>query len=226
MARSRDISKVLSQNNFLYRETIYFTSSGTFSKASYPWLRAVKVKMVGGGGGGSDAQITGGSQVSVGGGGGGGAYCEKFYTDIASLASSITVTVGTGGTPGNSGGTSSFVSMSANGGATGNAMGSGNLSFYYSNPGLGGAASGGDINIEGFAGIPGEAWAYDRVQCSTGGETLLSGRTIQGVNTTGTTGANGVLYGGGGSSAANGQNQSARAGGTGAAGIVILELYA
>jgi len=37
---------------YTYHSTVYFTSSGSFTKASYPWLRAIRVKVVGGGGGG------------------------------------------------------------------------------------------------------------------------------------------------------------------------------
>jgi hypothetical protein len=225
MTRARDLSDVAS-SGYTYRQTVYFTSSGTFTKATYPWLRGIRVRMVGAGGGGSDAQATGGSQVSVGGGGGGGGYCEKFYTDIASLASSITVTVGTGGTPTNDGGSSTFVSMFAGGAGAGSAMGAGTIAFHYSNVGSGGTASGGDLNINGSSGIAGSAWAYDRVLISAGGETLLSGRVASSVSTTKQAGANGLNYGGGGNAGVNAQNQTATAGGTGAAGIVILELFA
>jgi hypothetical protein len=213
-------------SGYYYKQTLYYTSSGTFSKSTYPWLRAIKVRMVGGGGGGSDAQTTGGSQVSIGGAGGGGGYCEKFYTDISSLSASVTVTVGNGGTPTNSGASSTFIGMTAGGGAPGQAMGAGTIAFYYSNPGSGGAASGGDLNINGGSGISGNAWAYDRIQNSVGGSTLLSGINAQSVATTKQNGANGSSYGGGGNGATNSQNQTATAGGTGAAGIVILELFA
>jgi hypothetical protein len=39
-------------------QTLYYTSSGTFTKASYPWLRAIKVKVQGAGGGGGGCATT------------------------------------------------------------------------------------------------------------------------------------------------------------------------
>ena len=80
-------------------QTVYFTSSGTFSKGSYPWLRAIKVKVQGGGGGGAGS----GSNGHGGGAGGGSAYAESFITDIAGLDSSVTVTRGAGGAGGAAG---------------------------------------------------------------------------------------------------------------------------
>jgi len=36
-------SSGLPSNAYAFVETVYFTSNGTFTKASYPWLRAVRV---------------------------------------------------------------------------------------------------------------------------------------------------------------------------------------
>ena len=93
-------------DTYRYVDTVYFTSSGSFTKATYPWLRAVRVKVQGAGasGGGTDYIDTNGDAAAAP-GGGGGAYAESFITDIASLAASVTVTVGLGGT-GGAGGTS------------------------------------------------------------------------------------------------------------------------
>jgi hypothetical protein len=218
--------------NLGLREVVYFTSSGTFTKASYPWLRALKVRMVGGGGGSGHAPATSGTQVSTPGSGGGGGYCEKFYTDINSLSASITVTIGAGGTGGTSGvsgtngGNSTFVSMTANGGAFGDNGTVATVAGHFSNTGAGGGASGGDINITGSGGIRGNAWALDRVTNAIGGQSLLSGHIQMVVTTTALNSSTGLLYGGGATAPVNAANQSARNGGTGAAGIVILELYA
>jgi hypothetical protein len=107
---------------FQYVGTRYYTSSGTFAKAD-PFgdssfdgakLRAIRVRMVGGGGGGGGAQATSSTQTSPAISGGGGAYAESFITDIASLATSVTVTRGDGGAggsgsgSGSTGGASSF----------------------------------------------------------------------------------------------------------------------
>jgi hypothetical protein len=83
----------LPSNAFAFVETVYFTSNGTFTKADYPWLRAIRVKCQGGGGGGGRAVATSSSTVSAGDGGGGGGYAESFITNIASLDASVTVTL-------------------------------------------------------------------------------------------------------------------------------------
>jgi hypothetical protein len=83
--------------------TVYFTSSGTFTKADYPWLRAIRVKCQGGGGGGGGAATTGVGQQAISSGGAGGAYAESFITNIAGLDASVTVTRGAGGTGGAAG---------------------------------------------------------------------------------------------------------------------------
>jgi hypothetical protein len=82
---------------YQYVQTLYFTSSGTFSKASYPWLRGIVVKCQGGGGGGAGAGATPAGQIISGRSGSGSVYAESFITDISGLSSSVTVTVGSGG---------------------------------------------------------------------------------------------------------------------------------
>jgi hypothetical protein len=50
---------------FRFKEAVYFTSNGTFTKADYPWLRAIRVRLVGGGGGGGGCATTSANQVAV-----------------------------------------------------------------------------------------------------------------------------------------------------------------
>ena len=88
-------------------QTVYFTSSGSFAKASYPWLRAIRVRVQAGGGAGGSSSTATGANHSKGAGGGGGGYAEAFITDVAGLASSVTVTRGAGGS-GASGGLGGF----------------------------------------------------------------------------------------------------------------------
>ena len=112
------------QPGYLYAQTLTYAVAGTstFTKATYPWLRALRVRCQGGGGGGGGPGGTGASSVSIGGAGGGGGYAESFITDIAGLDASVTITVGAGGSGGSSaagsnGGSSSFGALvSANGG--------------------------------------------------------------------------------------------------------------
>jgi hypothetical protein len=200
-------------------QTLYFTSSGTFTKADYPWLRAVVVKAQGAGaGGGGSTDTNGGS----GGGGGGGAYCEKFYL-VADLSSSETVTVGAGGaggtTTGNgsAGGFSTFKSMSASGGGEG-------VNGSAAQGGIGGLASGGDLNLSGGDGQSGSFTAagigLDRLSFGGGSQLGETTRAEVGQGA----GLTGKLYGGGGSGGY--RINTSFVGGTGANGIVIIELYA
>jgi hypothetical protein len=197
---------------YRFVDTVYFTSSGTFSKADYPWLRAIRVKCVGGGGGGSGANNT------AGGGGSGGSYAESFITDIALLDASEPVTVGAGGAggvgavTGAAGGESTFRPVGGGGGGGGNSNGQGGLPTTPVGDGqlvIGGNAggSGGDATASSGHG---------------GGSVLGAGGrgSRNNANATGTVGRN--YGGGGGGSRSTGTNNGA----AGADGIVIVELYA
>jgi hypothetical protein len=224
-----DVNTYLVNEGYQLVQTLYFTSSGTFTKATYPWLRAVRVKLVGGGGGGGGTPnlVT----VNGAGGGGGGGYAEGFITDISSMAGTVTVTVGAAGNAGTNlvsgttGGASSFgTAVAAGGGLFGNNIGpAGNLNSVG---GAGGAGTAGDLLINGTIGGPG---TYDSLTAvgGFGGTSLFSGNEIQVRATTKVAGFAGSLYGGGGGGGANFNDATTGAnGGNGAAGIVIVELYA
>jgi hypothetical protein len=210
-----DINEYLVNEGYQLVETLYFTSNGTFTKATYPWLRAIKVKVQGGGAGGAGAATT----DNTGCGGSAGGYAESFITDIAGLDASIAVTrggLGAGGAAGanngNAGGTSSFGSLVV---ATGGEASV--TSFIAGNAGVGTA---GDLLITGGAGIGGAAL---RLGSSNGGSSMLGGGAKGLLNNQGANAAV-TAYGAGGSGGSAGT--TARSGGTGAAGIVIVELYA
>jgi hypothetical protein len=222
---------------YRFVETLYFTTPGaaTFTKATYPYLRAIRVRLVGAGGGGGGAATTGSNQVAAGSGGGGGCYAESFITDIAGLSDSVTVTVGGGGAGGSAG---------ANNGSNGDASSFGSL--VSGNGGVGGqggaavtppnnAASGGngatvgvgDLVIPGTRGEAKTQAINTNAVTSGGGGNYLSPPNAGARTLTGISGGNGRGYGDGGLSGANSQNQgTARAGGNGSDGIVIVELYA
>ena len=217
---------------YRYLTTLYYTSTGTFTKASYSGLRAIRVKAVAGGGSGGGAGTTSAGEVSGSGGGGGGAYAESFITDIAGLASSITVTVGsgavavTGNTNGNTGGSSSFgTAVVCAGGSGGTNGGSRAPAAQFGDGGAGGVASAGDFTITGSGGSPFFAQGLDRAYPGAGGRSFLSNSPQVSVNAT--TGPTGLLYGGGGGGASNISSQAVnRTSGAGANGIVIVEVYA
>jgi hypothetical protein len=205
-------------------ETVPFTVTAAFEKDDYPYLRAIRVKAQAGGGGGGGA----GNNNSRGGGGGGGSYGEAFITDIAGLASSVTVTVGAGGAGGAAGnnngiagGSSSFGSLLVcGGGGLGiNAQGASNL------------PNGGTVSTPGYLSIEGDdGWirlgggSFTINSLSAGGDSFMGYGGPAWAYVAGQDGRPGRGYGGGGGG--GWRTDTNRAGGNGTAGILLLELYA
>jgi hypothetical protein len=127
------------------------TSSGTWTKPAT--VKSIKVTVVGGGAGGLSSPNTSGYYMNSGGGGGGTSIC---YYPAASLPGPQPYTVGAGGSTG-AGGTSSFGNpsvtvISATGGAIGSQIELDTAAEKIALGGLGGAGSGGNLNIGGLAG--------------------------------------------------------------------------
>lgn len=217
---------------YLPAQYVYFTSGGTFSKASYPWLRAIRVTCVGGGGGGGRALATGAGQASSGDGGGAGGEAVRFITDIAGLAPSVTVTIGAGGTTttsaSNAGGSTSFGSLAvATGGDAGGTLAAGSTIVVNTSSILGGIGTTGDLLIPGEPGQNCSRAATDRAAGGSGGSSRLgAGGPARGSGAGKQDGLAARGYGSGGSGAANAPSQTATAGGAGTPGIVVLELFA
>jgi microcystin-dependent protein len=224
-------------------QTLYLTSNTTFTKATYPWLRAVKVRLVGGGGGGGSTVAPASGTNASGNGGGGGCYAERFITDISGMSSSVTVTVGAGGGGGSAatnnaaaGNTSSFGSFcSGNGGSPG-LLGSqvSSVSFTIPNDSFtsrGGTTGVGDLVIPGGQGGVGFMQGGNaNAMGGAGGSSILAGSiATPGYPGSGGFARNGPIgqnYGGGGGGGSSLQSAGSTTGGAGAPGIVILELYA
>jgi hypothetical protein len=128
----------------------YSSSVITWTKPST--LSYLTVELVGPGGGGGAAQGGGGTS-SAGGGGGGGAYTKKWFSaSVLGATEQLTIGLkGAGGTVnannGSTGsttvfGASSLLSAVSGGGGTGS-------NGVIAGGGVGGVASGGDINIDG-----------------------------------------------------------------------------
>jgi hypothetical protein len=201
-----------------------FTSSGTFTVPD--GVTAVKVTVIGGGGGSGGTNYNsywGGSDSS---GGGGGGASIRYITGLTP-GSTVSVTVGAGGTAGTpsaaggAGGTSSFGAFCSATGGGGTVVG-----FYssgtYSNPARGtpGAGSGGGININGGT-------LGDR---RVGGQAFImsvGGGTLAATNGNPSAGFSGVGFGAGGGGSgyfnSSGGSTQSNNGAAGTGGLVLVE---
>ena len=197
-----------------------FQSAGNFTWNRPSGCKKIKVTVVGGGGGGGGSRKGTSSFASGGGGGGGGAAIK--YIDVSSTASA-SVTVGSGGSRGNTtpsngstGGTTSFGSFcSATGGEGGLGQEAATGQTITTFSGDGGVGSDGDINMRGgVGGVQAAGGSFlsgaPRLHRSTASQRDANG-------TAGTLGAGGA----GGLTAAS----SANNGGNGGTGVVIVEEY-
>jgi hypothetical protein len=202
-----------------------FTSgtSATYTKPAN--VTSILVEVMGGGGGGGGVLGAAGSFSAAAGGGSGG-YARLY---VASASSTYTYTVGAGGAgglaganTGSSGGTTTFSASSLQ--ATG---GSGGLpdntpalvnSTSFSQGGVSGIGSNGDINSSGNPGSYGSA-SLGNLASGNGGSSIYGGGAVGVVNATGA-GNNAGSYGSGGSGASG--TTVSLAGGNGSSGLIIV----
>ncbi|UGL63249.1 hypothetical protein SEA_TOKKI_20 [Arthrobacter phage Tokki] len=213
-------------------QTVKYTSSGVFTKASFPACKAIRVRLVGGGGGGGAGRPAATGNHSSGGGGGGGGYAEKWIT-VASLAATETVTVGAGGTgtstQGTAGGTSTFGSHCGAGGGGGGNTASDQTLLVPALGGTSGVGTAGDLLIGGSAGNMGFGYATLGVAGEGGSSQFGGGGAANGGPSGGGTyaGFPGQGYGaGGGGSAQNAGASGTTIGGAGSAGLVLVDVFA
>jgi hypothetical protein len=213
------------------QQLVVFNASGSFTKASYPGLRKVHVRVIGGGGGGAGAQATGGPSIA-GSSGSGGGYSESLL-DASALGASETVAIGVGGAGGvgNSagavGGTSSFGSfVIAFGGLGGLAtMPQGANEWTVAGAQVGPVGSG-QIGVTGSPGGYAHRSPIDTTTCQVGpGGDGGGGYGAGGATQVGDTGTGypATGYGGGGGGAVS--FGASFNGGNGSQGGVFLTLY-
>lgn len=200
-----------------------FTSNGTYTPTS--GMVYCMIEAVGGGGGGGGAAATAGGTTSIGGGGGAGEYARGIFS-AATIGASKSVTIGAAGAAnsgaaGGNGGNTSVGStvISANGGTGGSASAAG-AAANVSGAAGGSGGTGGDFRMTGGHGNAGYIATTASSFSTSGGSTVygFGGGSEQPSNT----GLTATGYGGGGGGAANYTSQSARSGGAGTAGIVIV----
>jgi len=218
-------------NGFVFQDSITFTSTGTFTKASFPSATMARVRLVGGGGGGGGCAANAAGNNSTAGGGGGGAYAESWL-NISSFGASETVTVGAAGSAGavagngGTGGTSSLGTfISANGG-NGGAGGGTSTTWFWVPGGAAQATATGDITIPGGPGFAGSrngaSYVAGQQMGGNGGNSQLGSGGQGSNNANGSAGNN---YGAGGGGASAPQSAGGFTGGAGSKGIVIVDLY-
>jgi hypothetical protein len=215
---------------YAYGGQVRFTSSGTFTKASYPGLSAIEVECQGGGGAGGGVVATAAGQNAVGNGAQAGGYAKSLVV-VSDLDTTEAVTVGAGGTgvsaaAGNDGGASVFDTISSEvrggGGAGAGSFGASNNTGAGS-PGVAATTDTGDFTVPG-----GSGGSAIRISATTG-EGGWGGHSFYGMGgaSRGNAGAGqpGRPYGGGGGGALSLNGSGAAAGGNGGAGIVVVSLY-
>jgi Repeat of unknown function (DUF5907) len=206
-----------------------FAASGTYTPT--PGMKYCQIECVGGGGGGGGSPDSTGSAVG-GGGGGSGGYSRRT-ANAATVGVSQVVTVGAAGTAGTSAGANGGNGGVTSVGALCVANGGGGASGHTSGNYRGGAGAnttgavgdlvtagapggGGSTNVNNMASLPGNGGSS-----FFGGGGLAPGWAA-GISTVGSAGTN---YGSGGSGAFGDNNATTRAGGAGAAGVVVITEY-
>ena len=212
----------------LLKTTTYITGSGNHTTQAT--TTSIRVRLVGGGGGGGGTSTTA-ANAAVGGGGGSGGYLEKFVTVVPSTAYAyVCGALGGGGAAtgatGSAGSASTFIvsgtTYTANGGSGGVGQTFGTAAAAV----LGGAgaaiSTNGDLN---GGGAPGECgWRENGTIAVSGfGGSSVFGRGGNSLNTE-AAGNPGVGPGAGGGGACC-LGTTARAGGAGIAGCVVVDEF-
>lgn len=224
----------------------------TYAAGSHTWTKPANlisaiIEVQGGGGGGGGTANPGGDEAGAGAGGGGGGYARKMLL-AADLGATESVTVGAvaaGGSSSNGiiGNASTFAVASGtnivgNGGGGGKSA-VGAVGVRVEAGAVGGAATGGDINITGSGTGPAfsmgnASWrATDSNLDSPGTQALAfsspggagffggGGGSSSATETTTATGGAGT-HGGGGGGSGSGDTGGAVTGGAGGAGLVVV----
>jgi hypothetical protein len=207
---------------------VQFLSSGTTYTPTAGTTKAFVILVGGGGGGGG---VTGAaSSVGAAGGGGGGGILMKWITSISgtytyAIGSAGTAGANTGGTGGN-GGNTTFVNGATTYTAFGGSGGVGQTTGTTAAVTLGGngavVSTNGDMNSGGSPGLMGYRVSGTLGWSGSGGDSDYGGAG-NGLTSAGA-GNNATGYGAGGGGALSTAN-TARAGGTGGAGLVIVYEY-
>lgn len=223
----QSITGVITSIMALQFNKVVFPTAGTYSYVPTSGMTTCIIEVVGSGAGGG-ACIGNVGSIAIGAGGGGGGYSVGTFS-ASEIGSSQTVIVGSGGVSASNGNTSSVGSLiTALGGSLGIGTGAGSFGLVAGGNGAG-AGTGGDFNIQGQDGGPGQAFVSPTypnsyVISGFGGSSFYGfGGSAIATNIDGVyNGSNGKNYGSGGSGGAVINTSSTATGGSGASGIVII----
>ena len=211
--------------------TVFTASDPTW--APTPGVKALKVIVTGAGGGGGGIVSGGGADKNSGAGGAGGTAILTVNTPIASTYAVVVGAAGAAGigaANGGVGGDSTFNGtgigvVTGSGGLGGDGVATPGILPLLSAGGVGGVASGGDINNPGGDGTYGFVLDGASVGFGAGGGSYWGGGPVATPVLSGSfDGVTGVAKGVGGSGA-TGTDSFTRDGGAGAPGVVVVEEY-
>lgn len=193
-----------------------YATAGTFSFVVPDGVYWIFGRLWGAGGGGGGSGTSG--TESGGAGGAGGGYCEGWFP--VTPGQSIPITVGAGGAGGvagsggngTNGGASSIGSLAT---AAGGSYGVGVTSGITSSAGVGGVASGGQLNVPGSSG-QGSSLIGSVVVGGMGGRSFSSGSSHF------VTGVNGNAYSGAYPGGGGGGGTKGGTGGSGSIGLCVI----
>jgi hypothetical protein len=215
-------------SSFVNMRKTYVTTTGAGTYVPPAGLKYVEVELVAAGGNGGLAELTSTGQSSAGGGGGGGAYCKKLYaaSDLNAAGEPYVLGARSGSSNGSAADTT-FKGMTAGGGAGGSPSTAGTAGQVAG--GSGGSATGGDLNVNGSAGLGGVKGATGNPAWAGKG---FGGGNFYAPNMQGTpissgaaTLTNPIFPGGGGQGGAIGASQPQASGGIAANGMIVFTEY-
>jgi hypothetical protein len=167
--------------------TFNVTVTSTGSITIPPGYQKLGIDAVGGGGGGGTGAVNSSGGYRYGPGAGGGGARVIATIDVPTAGSSVTATIGAGGTAGSAGGNSSFSNIVAYGGGAGSGGGTSNVEFG------GGGGGGGLLSV----GSNGSVNVNPSTAPGNGGSPIVSGASSN-VSFGGAKGGSAAIYGGGG----------------------------